>query len=115
MKKADQHIIDANPGASPHDLLLLPKPISQQGFEELVASMDIQMEKAQTFKVPVLTPNIPKNVLQPQLPILSSPGHIPSGKVRIIPPGGGLGTVMNKKDAEALARRNPKYKISYNG
>jgi hypothetical protein len=122
MKKADKTIIADNPGATPAQLLA--KGLSEGGYEEHVEALKQQGNNAQSFKIPPppqLPPQnkpvlIPANVIQPQIPILSTVQH-PSaprnGKVRVIPPGGGVGAEMSVKAAESLKKRNPNYKILY--
>lgn len=115
MKKADQKIISDNPKISPHDLLTM-HGLSQQGFEELVAMGDKQGSLAQEARPPKKL--VPQGIIkQPIIPVLSQPGREPisEDKVRLIPPNGGTGTIMNRIPAEALARRNKKYKIIRNG
>lgn len=114
MTKADKAIKDKFPNATPHDLLTM-HGMSEQGFNEIVAEMDVQAQQAQTFKpIPVLKP---ANILQPQriIPVLSSTEYVNpnEGKVLLVPPGGGTGTWINKRDAEKAVKHNPKYKIKY--
>jgi len=107
MNKADKAIIQAHPELSnnPHDLLTL-HGLSESGFNELVAQMDDAASKGQTYK-PVLKPAA---ILQPTITPFQ-PQQYTSDTVYVIPPKGGIGVEMNRRDAEQLILHNPKYKI----
>lgn len=111
MNKADQKIIEKNPGVVPHDLWV-KFGLSEPGFNELVAQMDNAASKAQTYQKPRL---IPQHILQPLIPELGyQGGSNGSSKVRIVPvKSGGLGTEIDRNQAEKMMRRQPgKYKIA---
>lgn len=108
MKAADKKIIEANPDATPHDLWTV-HGLSESGFNELVAQMDDSAARGQTYKpTPVLKP---ANILQPTLSTHDGRAQTVGDVVTVIPPKGGLGQPMNRKDAESLVRHDPKYKI----
>lgn len=116
MKKADKAILEANPNASPHDLLLLG--MSESGFQEMVAEVERNGAKAQTYTPMSEKPRLkPSGIIHPVplQPVLSTIQAGRSNKVRLIPPNGGGGTLIGKDAAERFVKSNPKYKINYNG
>lgn len=102
MKKADQKIINENPGLTPQQLLT--KGLSQEGYLSMLEASNTQAAKVLTAN-PI--PNIPivGKVIQPIISNIGLPAK--SQKVRIAPIGGGVGSIMDRTRAESMMRRSP--------